>query len=130
MSDDKDRQTEQLMDRFKTYAEGIGLALRALPIPIALPYGEEHGLIADFMPAVVRAYNIVDEQPIPEEQTATACTALLYWITAAEMIVAYAVSGSQHRADAALLAMMTGEPLLADLIEWLIDPEGGEPPQD
>ncbi|MEV7871489.1 hypothetical protein AB0P17_36565 [Streptomyces sp. NPDC088124] len=131
MSDDQDRVISDLMGRLGIYAQGIAMALMALPVPMSLPKGDQgKGLLRDFLPAVVRAYEIADEQPIPVEQRAIACTALLHWITAAELTVAYAVSGDQYRADAALLAMMTGEPMLADLIEWLVDPEGWEPPQD
>ncbi|MFJ2178908.1 hypothetical protein ACIOHE_39195 [Streptomyces sp. NPDC087851] len=130
MSDEKDRVIADLMVRLANYAQGITLALSALPIPMSLPQEDGTHLIRDFTPAVVRAYSIVDEQPIPVEQQATASTALLFWINAAEMIVAYRISGERHRADAALLSMMTGEPLLAELIDFLIDPEGWEPVED
>ncbi|MFF1416552.1 hypothetical protein [Streptomyces sp. NPDC058280] len=130
MSDSDDITTERLMERLSVYARGISMALSSLPIPIELPHGDGVSLIKDFMPAVIRAYEIVDEQPIPEEQQAVACTALLHWVAAAELVIAFAVSTAQHRADGALLNMMCGEPLLADLIEWLVDPEGGEHPQD
>ncbi|MFC8625629.1 hypothetical protein [Streptomyces anulatus] len=129
MSDSQEARTDDLMRRLAHFAHGIDIAMTALPIPIALPTGEI-SLIGDYLPAIIRAYEIVDEQPLPGEQVAMAVTALLHWITAAELALGYAISGADHRADGAVLNCLLGEPILADLMEALIDPEGSEPPQD
>ncbi|MFE7128943.1 hypothetical protein [Streptomyces sp. NPDC057617] len=129
MSDDKDAQVQHLMGHLSAYAEKLDTALAALPIPIRLPQGRQ-GLIADFLPAVIRVYSIMQEQPIPDDQQADAAAALLGWITAAELTVVFAKGGMLHHADAALLSVMYGEGALDDLMEWLIDPEGSERPQD
>ncbi|MEV7871488.1 hypothetical protein AB0P17_36560 [Streptomyces sp. NPDC088124] len=129
MADNQDRMLAELMDQLTAYAKRIAIALSALPVPMSLPQGRQ-GLFADFLPAVIRAYGIVDQQPLPEYQQATARTALLFWINAAEMIGAYREFGAPHHADAAILSMMTGEPLLAELIDFLVDPEGWEPVED
>ncbi|WP_046495053.1 hypothetical protein [Streptomyces odonnellii] len=129
MSDDKDAQVEHLMRHLSSYAEKLDTVLAALPIPIRLPQGKQ-GLISDFLPAVIRAYHIVGEQPIPDRQQMDAAAALLGWITAAELTIVYAKGGMPHHADAALLNVTYGEGAADDLMEWLIDPEGSEPPQD
>ncbi|MEV7422853.1 hypothetical protein [Streptomyces sp. NPDC091212] len=128
MSDENDNRTEHLMEHLANYAEGITTALLTLPIPIELPHG--HGLVEEFLPAVIRAYDIMDEQPIPRMQQVIARAALLHWITGAELILSYVVTGKTHRADGALINLLTGEQILADLIEWLVDPEGGEAPDE
>ncbi|GGZ51683.1 hypothetical protein [Streptomyces rubiginosohelvolus] len=130
MSDHQEARTEDLMRRLSNFAHGINLAMAALPIPMTLPSTGEVSLIGDYLPAAIRAYEIVDEQPLPELQLAQATTALLHWITAAELTVGYTLSGAGHRADGAVLLCMGGEQHLADLIEFLVDPEGTEPPQD
>ncbi|MFJ2432958.1 hypothetical protein ACIOWM_07070 [Streptomyces anulatus] len=129
MSDHQEARTEDLMRRLAHFAHGIDITMAALPIPIALPKGEI-SLIGDYLPAVIRAYEIVDEQPLPEVQQAAAVTSLLHWITAAELALGYSLSGAEHRADAAVLNCMLGEQILADLMEALVDPEGTKPPQD
>ncbi|ARF62885.1 hypothetical protein B1H20_16930 [Streptomyces violaceoruber] len=130
MSDYQEARTEDLMRRLSRFAHGINLAMAALPIPITLPAKGDVSLIGDYLPAAIRAYEIVDEQPLPEIQLAQATTALLHWITAAELVVGYTLSGAEHRADGAVLLCLAGEGHLADLVEFLIDPEGSEPPQD
>ncbi|MFJ1858757.1 hypothetical protein ACIOHA_15780 [Streptomyces anulatus] len=129
MSDHQEARTDDLMRRLAHFAHGIDITMAALPIPIALPKGEI-SLIGDYLPAIIRAYEIVDEQPLPEVQQAAAVTSLLHWITATELALGYSLSGAEHRADAAVLNCMLGEQILADLMEALVDPEGTKPPQD
>ncbi|MGW7198475.1 hypothetical protein [Streptomyces chryseus] len=118
MSDREEATTDRLMRRLAAYAQGITAVLGNLPLPITIPTGEDASLMSDVRPSIIRAYEIVDEQPLPEALEILLIPTLLHWITGAELIVGYALTGAQHRADAAVLNMLAGEMFLADIIEW------------
>lgn len=119
MSDTDDRLLNLLLHRLSVYATGLIEAMAQLPLPIALPKDERMELLKTFRPAVIRAYELLDEQPMPEEQIAQATTVLLYWLAASELTAMYAVRGGMWRADTATLNMLAGEDHLADLLSWL-----------
>ncbi|UQA95643.1 hypothetical protein [Streptomyces halobius] len=121
MSDEREQILQELMKELGLYTAGLTITLVALPIPIKLPGNEGGGvnLARELLPAVIRAYEIVNEQPLPEEQQAWACAALLHWILATESILVYPVNAREYRADAAVLNMRLGKAVLADLLEWL-----------
>ncbi|MGW7085033.1 hypothetical protein ACWGH2_16295 [Streptomyces sp. NPDC054871] len=119
MSDAEEFTLDRLLRRLSTYASALVDAMAALPLPIALPKNPQMELVKELRPAIIRAYEIIDEQPMPEEQIAQATTVLLYWIAASELTVAYALQGGEWRSDAALLNLLAGEDHLADLLSWL-----------
>ncbi|MEU1155760.1 hypothetical protein ABZ369_22465 [Streptomyces sp. NPDC005918] len=123
MSDANEFIANLLMARLSHFAVGLAEALEKLPLPIALPRGEHINLVGEFRPAVARAYELVEDQPMPEDKKGEFIAVILFWLAASDLVIAYVHSGEDYRADAAILNIGFGENELADLLSWLSDQE-------
>ncbi|UQA95642.1 hypothetical protein [Streptomyces halobius] len=126
MSDEREQTLRELMEELSGYSGAVAVTLEALPVPIKLPgsESEDTDLAREMLPAVIRAFEILNEQPLPKEQQTWAAAALLHWITAAESVLIYALRGTRYKAEAAVLNIVLGEAVLADLFEWLDKQDG------
>ncbi|MEV0090442.1 hypothetical protein [Streptomyces sp. NPDC050738] len=127
MADETDATYEALMARLGQFAQALAFSLTEMPLSITLPDGIVY-LVRDIRPALIRAYDLIKEEPIPDSVKVSATSAVLYWLSAMDMTMIYSTTGEHFRADAATLHLLAGEIHLYQLIEWAIDPESYNPP--
>lgn len=127
MADEKDTRYEALMARLGQFSQALAFSLIEMPLPISLPNGVIY-LVRDMRPAIIRAYDLIAEEPIQDTVKVAASAAILYWLSAMDMTMLYEATSEPFRADAADLHLLAGEIHLHNLIEWAIDPETYNPP--
>ncbi|MBX7464944.1 hypothetical protein [Streptomyces sp. NPDC057910] len=125
MADQGDIDLEKVLDELRDFYTGLVICYLRLPIPIALP--TEINQFKDVTDAVARAYDLIDDQPMPEDALAVLTTTTLYWISAAELVTTFVGSGKESHAHAALLSMLAGQDHMRDFIHWTI---AGHLPED
>ncbi len=125
MADQDDINIEKMIDDLRDYYTGLVVGYLRLPIPIALP--TEINSFTEVMASVFRAYELLNDQPLPEEVVAVLTATTLHWISAAELMVNFVVHGKEAIAHAALLNMFSGQPYLMDFIHWT---DTGHLPED
>ncbi|MEV5944534.1 hypothetical protein [Streptomyces sp. NPDC051994] len=125
MADQGDLNVERVLDELRDFYTGLVIANLRLPLPIALPTKIER--FTDVLNAVMRAYELIDDQPMPEEALAVLTTTTLYWISAAELAVVFVAEERQPLGHAALLQMLAGQEHLRDFLHWT---DTGHLPED
>jgi hypothetical protein len=125
MADQGDIDLEKVLDELRDFYTGLVVSYLRLPLPIALPTRIER--FTDVMDAVLRAYELIDDQPMPEDALAVLTTTTLYWISAAELTINFVAHEKEAIAHAALLNMLAGEGHLNDFIHWTVT---GHLPED
>ncbi|MFF1416551.1 hypothetical protein [Streptomyces sp. NPDC058280] len=119
MSDSEDATMELLTHRLTTTYTGLVATCATLPIPITLPTGDVSS--KDLIPAVRRIVEIVEEQPVPEDQQAQLFTGAVLWLAAADLY-SMLIKGEfiEARAAGALGTPMIANDALHALGEWLL----------
>ncbi|MER5559686.1 hypothetical protein ACWGLE_01160 [Streptomyces sp. NPDC055897] len=116
MADQGDLDIERVLDELRDFYTGLVVANLRLPLPIALPTKIDR--FTEVMDSVIRAYELIDDQPMPEDALAVLTTMTLYWISAAELVVVYVAEGKEPLGHAALLQMLAGQEHLRDFLHW------------
>lgn len=101
----------------RTYS-GLATLCLNLPVPVSLPTGAISNVEA--IPAVRRAMEIAEEQPMPEDNQAELHAACAFWLGAMDLFGLLAGHEfHETRAVSAAACLIQAESILLDLAEWL-----------
>ncbi|MEV0090440.1 hypothetical protein [Streptomyces sp. NPDC050738] len=112
MSDEYENRSIASLRRLRDLYAMLLIAFGKLPIPVALPTKFEG--YTQIQAAVERAYALLPEQPMTGRARDLLSTAALYWLTAAEMVIAYEIDHKGYKADAVILSVIAGESYVHD----------------
>ncbi|UQA95644.1 hypothetical protein [Streptomyces halobius] len=119
MSDRQDMElgefAEQLTD---TYRDLVTTCLN-LPVPITLHAGVVRP--AEAYPAVTRVIDLIEDQPLPEEQQMNLQVACCMWMAALDLYKLQAGEARKYRLEGAAMALAQADIALADLGSWLLE---------
>lgn len=118
MSDNEDRMLAAVSHGLTVTYSGLIATCAMLPVPITLPEGLVTNLEA--VPAVRRVTDIVEEQPMPEEQHAMLYTASTLWLAAMDLFELLRIEFVEARAAGAVGILMIANEHLGDLGTWLL----------
>ncbi|MFB6950194.1 hypothetical protein ACFCXP_11240 [Streptomyces niveus] len=119
MADSEDQAMERLAHHISmTYGVLATLCL-SLPVAVTLPTGLVSNL--DVVPAVRRMMDIIEDQPMPEEQQATLFAACSFWLGAMDLYGLLTRDFHIARANSAAACLLMCDDTMNDLIVWLAE---------
>ncbi|MFS4105111.1 hypothetical protein [Streptomyces sp. PD-S100-1] len=125
MADHEDQELTQLaIDVAVGYAQ-IMTALRHLPIPIQLP----EGLVEpkDAVIGMMRALDLLEEEPLPEGIAHSIQVACASWLNAEDLLRLQVHRPRPYRIAGATICLLTAQTEIVNAMEWLVDhQEDGE----
>lgn len=124
MSDKNEEAFEAIMADIVMSYGAMGHVFSHLPVPVQFPRGEINA--ADARDAVIRAAQIAQDQPMPEEQQILMERTALLWLAAFEMAALFQRAPEPFRAGAAVHCIMGSDQAMISLGEWLL----GQEPDD
>lgn len=122
MSDEHERETQELGNAILGIYTLITRVCGLLPIPISLPDFEENHLDgAEMIEAVTRITDLVEDEPIGEDLQAGIWGGCLHWLSAAHLFTRYMETGERIVAMEIRLNLVTGGDVLHTVAHMLID---------
>lgn len=122
MSDERERETQELGNAILTIYTLITRVCGLLPIPISLPdFEEDHLDGAQMIEAVTRITDLVEDEPISEDLQAGIWGGCLHWLSAAHLFTRYMDTGERIVAMEIRLNLVTGGEVLHAVAHTLID---------
>ncbi|MFY3807656.1 hypothetical protein, partial [Escherichia coli] len=106
MSDEPDRQIENLDRALNSIYDLLASICSRLPIPITLPRGPVTD--GNAIPAVKRMIEIIDDQPLTHQLALGIWTGALHWLSAAHLLNALHIEWDHSLNLAAQLNLTTG----------------------
>ncbi|MEV4974432.1 hypothetical protein [Streptomyces scopuliridis] len=118
MSDFEDQSMSRLSAHVSVAYAALATACAILPVPVTLPTGTVSNVEA--APAVARAMDLVQDQPMPEEQQAQIFAACAFWLAALDLYGLLVKEGfTRARAHSTAANLLMAEDQLGDMLAWL-----------
>ncbi|MFE9296579.1 hypothetical protein [Streptomyces niveus] len=119
MADSEDQAMKKLAQHLSMSYVVLATLCINLPIAVTLPTGEVSNV--DIVPAIRRTMEIIEDQPMPEEQQATLFAACSFWLGAVDLYGLLTRDFHTARAHSAAACLLMCDDVMGDLIEWLTD---------
>lgn len=120
MSDFEDETTGKLAAHLSTSYTVLATVCLNLPIPVTLPTGAVSNV--EVVPAVRRIMEIVEDQPMPQQQQATLFAVCAFWLGALDIYsLLIRDEFATARANSVAANLLMAEDHMMDLTVWLAD---------
>ncbi|AEW94615.1 MULTISPECIES: hypothetical protein [Streptomycetaceae] len=121
MADENNDEHETMGSQIALLYIVIVLACRILPIPVELPRETSAGEAA-----IRRLLDILDEQPMPDEQKAHLSMACAFWLSAQDLHQLNAANWQGTRQYQIAANLMAGEGAITEFSEWAMGNRSNE----
>ncbi|MGW7198473.1 hypothetical protein [Streptomyces chryseus] len=120
MSDFEEQAMNKLATDIGQLYSGLVTVCLNLPVMVTLPTGEVSNV--DMVPAVRRVMDLIEDQPMPEDQQATLFACCAFWLGALDLFGLLVVEGfDKARAHSAAANVVMAEQHLMSVTLWLAD---------
>ncbi|MGD6761367.1 hypothetical protein ACOKM5_20750 [Streptomyces sp. BH097] len=119
MSEQDDKDLEQIAGSLAISYGELSVALRHLPIPVNLPDGIVTPVVA--AEGLLRALDLLEEEPIPAGVRLDIQSACVSWLNAMDLFGMQAVKPRAYRIAGITLCLLTASTGVISAMEWLVD---------